>query len=44
MEVRGLERSLEDIYRQVDARRRIAGELTEGEIDDLVQKCRHGKS
>ena len=42
LEVRGLERSLEDIYRRVDARRKKEGELTDTEIEELVRKYRHG--
>ena len=42
LEVRGLERSLEDIYRRVDARRKKEGALTETEIEELVRKYRHG--
>lgn len=42
LEVRGLERSLEDIYRRVDARRKKEGELADTEIEELVRKYRHG--
>ena len=42
LEVRGLERSLEDINRRVDARRKKEGALTETEIEELVRKYRHG--
>ena len=42
LEVRGVERSLEDVYRRVDARWRKKGELTEAEIEELVRKYRHG--
>ena len=44
LEVKGLERSLEEVYRKVDARRAKLGDLTETEIQALVQKYRHGKS
>ena len=41
LEVEGLERSFEEIYRKVDARRKKQGELTDTEINQLVQKYRH---
>ena len=44
LEVKGMERSLEEVYRKVDARRAKLGDLTEAEIQALVQKYRHGKS
>ena len=44
LEVKGLERSLEEVYKKVDARRAELGDLTEAEIQALVQKYRHGKS
>ena len=44
LEVKGLERSLEEVYRKVDARRAKLGDLTETEIQALVQKYRHGKN
>ena len=39
-----MERSLEEVYRKVDARRAKLGDLTETEIQALVQKYRHGKN
>ena len=44
LEVKGLERSLEEVYRKVDASRAKHGDLTEPEIHARVQKYRHGKS
>ena len=44
LEVKGMERSLEEVYKKVDARRAKLGDLTEAEIQALVQKYRHGKS
>ena len=44
LEVKGMERSLEEVYRKIDARRAKLGDLTEAEIQALVQKNRHGKS
>jgi AbrB family looped-hinge helix DNA binding protein len=44
LELKGVERSLEQVYRKVDARRAKLGDLTETEIQELVQKYRHGKS
>ena len=44
LEFKGVERSLEEVYRKVDARRAKLGDLTEAEIQELVRKYRHGKS
>ncbi|MCL4355631.1 MAG: AbrB/MazE/SpoVT family DNA-binding domain-containing protein [Nitrososphaerota archaeon] len=44
LEVEGVEKSLEAIYRRVDARKAKFGKLGEAEIEELVQKYRHVKS
>ncbi|HYB75999.1 MAG TPA: AbrB/MazE/SpoVT family DNA-binding domain-containing protein [Nitrososphaerales archaeon] len=41
LDVKGLERSLEGIYKRVDAKRKKEGEMTEAEIEELVLKYRH---
>jgi len=43
LEVKDVERSLEAIYRRVASRRPKYGVLSEAEINELVQKYRHGK-
>ena len=43
LEVEEVEKSLEAIYRQVDARKAKFGKLSEAEIVELVQKYRHTK-
>ena len=43
LEVRGAERSLEAIYRKISSRRTRYGALNDIEINELVQKYRHGK-
>ena len=44
LEIKNAENRLEAIYRRVVARRAKYGELSETEIDEIVQKHRHGKS
>ena len=44
LEIKNVENRLEAIYRRVVARRAKYGELSEIEIDEIVQKHRHGKS
>ncbi|MDV3277553.1 MAG: AbrB/MazE/SpoVT family DNA-binding domain-containing protein [Nitrososphaerales archaeon] len=44
IEVKNVEKRLESLYRRVGARRAKYGELSDAEIDELVQKHRHYKS
>jgi len=44
LEIKNVENRLEAIYRRVVTRREKYGELSETEIDEIVQKHRHGKS
>jgi len=44
LEIKNVENRLAEIYRRVVARRAKYGELSETEIDEIVQKYRHGKS
>ena len=44
LELKNVENRLKAIYRRVAARRAKYGELSETEIDEIVQKYRHGKS
>ena len=44
LEIKNAENRLEAIYRRVVARRAKYGELSETEIDEIVQKHRPGKS
>lgn len=43
LDVRGVERSLEAVFRQVAAKRTAYGTLGDDEINELVQKYRHGR-
>jgi AbrB family looped-hinge helix DNA binding protein len=43
LEVKDVERKLEAIYRQVDARKERRGGLSVAEIERIVQRHRHGK-
>ena len=44
LEIKNVGNRLEAIYRRVVARRAKYGELSETEIDEMVQKYRHGKN
>ncbi len=44
IEVKNVESRLESIYRRVGAIRAKYGELSDGEINEIVQKYRHYKS
>lgn len=43
LEIENVERSLETVYRKVSARTRKSGAPSDGKINELVQKYRHGK-
>lgn len=43
LEVEGVEKSLEAIYRRVDAKKAKYGKLGESEIEELLRKYRHAK-
>ncbi len=43
LEVKDVEKRLEAMYDRIDARRAKYGELSEEEINAMVQKYRHGK-
>jgi AbrB family looped-hinge helix DNA binding protein len=43
LDVKGVERSLEEVFRKVAAKRAMYGMLGDDEINELVQKYRHGK-
>jgi AbrB family looped-hinge helix DNA binding protein len=43
LDVRGAERSLEAVFRKVAAKTTAYGVLSNNEINDLVQRYRHGK-
>jgi len=44
LEVEDLESQLDAVFRRVDERSRERGGLTEAEINEIVQRYRHGKS
>ncbi len=44
LEIKNVENRLAAIYRRVVARRAKYGELSDSEIDEIVQKYRHGKN
>jgi len=44
LELKNVENELKTIYRRVSARRAKYGELSESEIDEIIQRYRHGKS
>ncbi len=44
LEIKNVENRLAAIYRRVVRRRAKYGELSETEIDEIVQKYRHGKN
>jgi hypothetical protein len=43
LDVEGVERSLKAVFRKVAAKRTTYGVLDDNEINELVQKYRHGK-
>ncbi len=43
LEVKNVEKRLEAMYKRINTRRAKYGELSEEEINEIVQKYRHGK-
>jgi AbrB family looped-hinge helix DNA binding protein len=44
LEIKDVEGALAAIYKRIAARRARYGELSQAEIDEIVQRYRHGKS